>query len=113
MALDYLSLGTRITELRKKSGITQLQFAELIDKSTTFVSRLERGKKGISLETLLLIATVLETTPNNLLENSIQAMKDEHELMDYSPYERYVLTHTMNALQKILREGKHIQEHND
>lgn len=111
MALDYQLLGTRITALRKRRKVTQQQFAEMIDKSTTFVSRLERGIKHPSLETLLLIAEVLDTTPNKLLEDSL-LVTNEEDFADSTPYEHFVLSEMTHALRQILQKGEHIRHQN-
>ena len=59
----YRILGMKIAYYRKRNGYTQEQFAELIDKSWSFVSQIEanNGKKikGISLNTLFTISEVL------------------------------------------------------
>lgn len=60
----YQLLGLRIAYYRKRRGYTQEQFAELIDKSWSFVSQIEANNgvklKGISLDTLFTIAEKLE-----------------------------------------------------
>ena len=109
MALDYHLLGTRIAERRKAIGISQLEFAEKIDKSTAFVSRLERGKKGPSLETLIQIADVLNTTPDELLKDNLPKTEEGNDYFSSTPYELYILRHTMQALQQILRDGEHLR----
>lgn len=61
---NYRLLGLKIAYYRKKKGYTQEQFAELIDKSWSFVSQVEANNgtkiKGISLDTLFTIAEKLE-----------------------------------------------------
>lgn len=60
----YQLLGIKIAYYRKRKGYTQEQFAELLDKSWSFVSQIEanNGKKikGISLDTLFTISEVLD-----------------------------------------------------
>ena len=60
-------VGNCIRERRRSLGLTQEQLAEKIDKSWRFMVDLERGKVGMSIETLLRLCSVLKTTPNNLL----------------------------------------------
>ena len=50
MSLDYLTIGRRIHRLRKRADITQQMLAEKIGTSTAYISQLERGTKGISIE---------------------------------------------------------------
>ena len=60
---NYRLLGLKIAYYRKKKGYTQEQFAELIDKSLSFVGQIEANNgaaiKGVSLDTLFVIALIL------------------------------------------------------
>ncbi len=66
----YITLGLKIAYYRRKSGFTQEYFAELIDKSVSFVGQIEGTGtvRGVSLETLFKIAQVLKVSPSKLLE---------------------------------------------
>ena len=66
----YITLGLKIAYYRKKAGYTQEYFAELIDKSVSFVGQVEGTGtvRGISLETLFKISQVLNIPPSKLLE---------------------------------------------
>ena len=50
------TLGKRIRELRNKSGLSQEQFALLIDMDRTYLASVESGKRNISLENIKKIA---------------------------------------------------------
>ena len=67
----YITLGFKIAYYRKKAGYTQEYFAELIDKSVSFVGQVEwpGTVRGISLETLFKMAQVLKIPPSKLLED--------------------------------------------
>ena len=110
MSLNYHLLGMRIQERRNALSISQLEFAEMLDLSTSFVSRLECGNRGISLETLMLIASVLDTTPDYLLQDSLPIrIGEKEEFSSCTAYERYVLKHILPALVQALRDGEHIR----
>lgn len=66
----YITLGLKIAYYRRKAGYTQEYFAELIDKSVSFVGQIEGTGtvRGVSLETLFKIAQVLKISPSKLLE---------------------------------------------
>ena len=66
----YINLGLKIAYYRRKAGYTQEYFAELIDKSVSFVGQVEGPGtvRGVSLETLFKIAQVLKISPSKLLE---------------------------------------------
>ncbi len=67
----YRILGLKIAYYRKRAGMTQAWFAELIGRSTNFVAQVEAPSttKGISLETLFKMADVLNIPPSKLLED--------------------------------------------
>ena len=66
----YITLGLKIAYYRRKAGFTQEYFAELIEKSVSFVGQIEGTGtiRGVSLETLFKIAQVLKVSPAKLLE---------------------------------------------
>ena len=55
----YSILGKNIKKLRLEKNITQEDLAELCDFHRTFISSIERGKKGISLTNIEIIANKL------------------------------------------------------
>lgn len=72
---QYRMLGLRIAFYRKKAGLTQEQFSNLVGCSMGFLSRIEanNGKKvaGISLPMLFRMAEVLNISVCNFLEDRI------------------------------------------
>ncbi len=54
-----IDIGHRIQQSREKTGLTQEQLAEQINRTTQFISSIERGISGISIETILNICTIL------------------------------------------------------
>ena len=65
-------LGLKIAYYRKLRGLTQEQLAEAIGRSVSFVSQIEANNaadvKGVSLETLFLIAERLDIPASKLFE---------------------------------------------
>lgn len=55
----YSILGQNIKKFRLEKHITQEELAELCDFHRTFISSIERGKKGISLTNIEIIANKL------------------------------------------------------
>ena len=112
MALNYQVLGRKIQLLRTEHKISQLKFAEMIEKSPTFVSRMERGVRRPSLETLVVIAALLDSSLDNLLSESMDLLQSkriseqEDILKNCNPYERYVLLESMKEIKHILRTGE-------
>jgi transcriptional regulator with XRE-family HTH domain len=61
------SVGNRIREFRKASGLTQEQLAEKVDIAPQYLSHLENGQRIPSLRTIIALAQELNTTPSVLL----------------------------------------------
>ena len=57
--LDYKAIGERIKKERRIKSMTQAELAELADMSDTYISRIERGVKKASLESLAKISRIL------------------------------------------------------
>lgn len=116
MKLNYQNIGRRIKLYRKRRGLTQNELAERIGKSTVYISYLEGGVKGLSLETLLDIVNALNLTADallvgNLHNNRQQASEEFKELLsDCSFRERRIILDSAYALKEILREHREAKE---
>ena len=116
MAINYVLLGRKIQRLRSERRISQMEFAEMIATSATFVSRLERGLKGPSLETLILIADALDVSIDVLLaENRIEPRSGHSsEYADLiekcTPYEQFILLQSGRDLRRILKEAEFLRK---
>lgn len=71
LTLDYISLGTRIRTVRKERNMTQAELGEACSLSTSYIGHIERGSRTLSLETLFKIATVLNTSMDYLVLDSM------------------------------------------
>jgi DNA-binding XRE family transcriptional regulator len=60
-------LGTRMGQLRIRAGLTQAKLAEKAHLSVDLISRIERGERAPSLESIESIARVLGAEPMELL----------------------------------------------
>ena len=115
MAINYQMLGRRIQKIRTTRKMSQFQLAERIGTSPTFVSRIECGAKGPSLETLLAIAEALNASLDALLSESRACPPQSHDdevsgiLLDCSTFERFVLLQNMKELKAALREGESLR----
>ena len=110
MSLNYRAIGQRIMTIRKKNHLSQLRFSEMIDKSPTYVSYIETGKKSMSLETFVQIANALCVTADILLAEqltgSVMAVSQEITMLlsDCSDFERIVIIDTLKSIKVTLRE---------
>ena len=66
MEVVVQGFGSRLREMRVKRKLTQRQLADRIGVGQDVVSRHERGSMGVSAETLVAYADVLETTSDYL-----------------------------------------------
>ena len=68
---QYIKFGLKVQYYRKLRGITQEAFAEAIDKSWSFVAKIESPTRpfGVSMETLFTIADVLQVPVSKLFED--------------------------------------------
>lgn len=63
MKYDPVALGRRIATVRKRTGLSQIEFAEKLFISRSYLSQLEIGDRKPSLE---LIASIAELTGSTL-----------------------------------------------
>ncbi|MGB1109066.1 MAG: helix-turn-helix domain-containing protein [Gammaproteobacteria bacterium] len=59
-------IANQVVAVRKQVGITQAELAKRIGVDQSHISRLERGRKGISVELLVRIAEELEVPVGRL-----------------------------------------------
>ncbi len=64
----YEIIAHNIKILRKNKKLSQEQFAESIDCSREYISRLENNKEKISLSLLLKIAKIYDLPPENFFK---------------------------------------------
>ena len=62
-----IKIGARIREARESARMTREVFAEKVDISAQFLTDIERGRMGASLETVLKICSVLGVTTDTIL----------------------------------------------
>ncbi len=68
--MDYEKLGDNIHNYREMRGFTQEKLAELSNISDKHLSKIERGKINIKVDTLVNIASVLSVSVDKLLSDT-------------------------------------------
>ena len=70
LLVKFRKLGINVAYYRKLKGLTQIELAEMIQKSRTYVSQLEAPQMTVNMtiDVLFKIAEVLEVHPARLLE---------------------------------------------
>jgi len=100
-------VGQRIAFIRKHVGITQESLAEKAGISRDFLSRVERGITGISLQNLECISKALNVPINELFTFEEKNRKDqliENIVMLLRDQGEEVLKRWYEALQVLLRK---------
>lgn len=69
--VDYRALGEKIQRRRKQLGLSQQAASEKLNLSTSFLSRVERGEKVASLETIVKIASLFDLSLDFLFMDSL------------------------------------------
>ena len=70
--INYKALGKRLQLRRRQLGLSQCQAAEEMNLSTSFYSRLERGERVASMETLIRMANYYELSLDFLFQDSLE-----------------------------------------
>ena len=65
--MDWAAIGGRIRKQREQFGYTREVFAEKIDVTPKFCADIELGNKGMSVQTLCSIASVLHLSTDYIL----------------------------------------------
>ena len=116
MTLNYKIIGKSIKQARKRKKLSQETLAEIIDKSSSYISYIETGKKHLSLETLVDIANALEVSADELLSFNIKfrhEVKSEFSsiLERCSTYEKKVITDVAKALKQSLQDDRRLRRY--
>jgi len=77
-AAAQTSLGIALAALRHRRGLTQEQLAARLGIDPTYVSQIERGRRGVRWNTVVRFLTALEAT--------IQQLGDEIAAADGASY---------------------------
>ena len=71
MSEQLKALGERIRETRKERGLTQLELAEKVRISPTYMSEIELGKSNFGVETLIRISEELQVSTDWLIRAAV------------------------------------------
>ena len=80
MIYDVEASGRRLKELRKQAGKTQEQIAEDLNLAVETISRIERGKRGCSVDMLLMLSEYYQTSVDYLLKGTDDLASEEAKI---------------------------------
>lgn len=76
-------IGSNIKTARVLKGYTQEYLSEKLNKSTNYVSLVERGKSGIGIKTIIDICNILDIEPNSIFNGILKYKnKDNKKIID-------------------------------
>ena len=76
MYVDYNEVGRRIAKRRKELGLKQRQVNEMAELSDKYLSNIETARSIPSIDVLMRICKVLNTTPDYFLLGSVNTFND-------------------------------------
>ena len=107
-----IAIGRRIQQSREQAGLTQEELAERIDRSTQFISTIERGLAGPSLETVIHLCEVLGTSTEWILrgraplsESNLLSVSILEKLSGLSPSQLYFYDQMTGSLVELLKQA--------
>lgn len=77
-------IGINIKSARILKGYTQEYVAEKLNKSTNFVSILERGKSGLGIKTIIDICNILDIEPNAIFSGVVEYNNSKDKIINDS-----------------------------
>ena len=106
--MDKTLVARRIRQYRHLEKISQETLADLAGVSDTYIRKLEAGQRTPSVETIITLAAVLNTTPDHLLLPTSGLIKSNSSsimelLNDCTPTEFAILYENMVELKELLR----------
>ncbi len=78
--VDYKEVGKRIANCRRELGLKQWQTEQKAGLSDKYLSNIERGMTVISIDVLMRLCDVLQTTPDALLLDAVTSDEDNDYL---------------------------------
>ena len=93
LVFDFITIGNKLFQIRKKMGMTQMEVAIAAGLSERTYADIERGTVNMRIETILKVCKVLQITPDEILtesdtESTIKQSEILQQLATLSPKER-------------------------
>lgn len=80
--------GVRLKKLRTEMEMTQEEIAELVGIAQSSYARIESGKKGVSIDTLVAIADVLNTSLDYIILGKAEREQKINLMLENYPEEK-------------------------
>lgn len=116
MTLNYIIIGKNIKEARQKKQMSQAELAEKADLSAGYISFIETGARGLSIEAFINLANALEVSADELFAENLIAYQLNDTGGEFSEvlggcnaYERRVIIDIAKDTKRILRENRYLK----
>lgn len=76
--VDYKEVGKRISARRRELGLKQWQVEQKAELSDKYLSNIERATSVLSVDVLMKLCTVLQTTPDALLLGAVADEENDY-----------------------------------
>lgn len=96
--IDNSILGANIRQIRQDLNLTQEQFAEKLNVSWQYLSRVENGKVGISLATAINICNLSECSHIKLFKDIIKSPNTANYYELLSSRDKFVIDQMIQCL---------------
>ena len=112
MALNYADVGKHIKEKRLDKGLSQVDLGDIVRVNSEHISRIETGKKPVTLDLLVLIANALDTSADDLLVDSLDVSSSSvgqelHAILqDCHPAKKEMLIEILKFMKDLLTKYK-------
>lgn len=110
MDVQLSEIGKRVKQARQAKGLSQMELAEAIGISVSFLSNIEVGRQSMNIKTLIAISDTLDVSTDWILRNdtraatSVTAEEIAQELDGCTLRERGVLLRQMQMMKESLAE---------
>ena len=115
MTLNYIIIGKNIKEARQKRNLSQAELAEKAELSSGYISLIETGTRGLSIEAFLILANALEVSADYLFAENLVFTRNcpnNDELVGLlegcNAYERRVIIDVAKETKRILKENRYL-----
>ena len=110
MDVQLSEIGKRVKQARQAKGLSQMELAEAVGISVSFLSNIEVGRQSMNIKTLIAISDTLDVSTDWILRNdtraatSVTAEEIARELDGCTLRERGVLLRQMQMMKESLAE---------
>ena len=95
---NSIIIGRNVKNIRKELDLTQEEFAEKLDINAQFLSQVENGKTGISIDNAINICNTAKCSSNKLFKGIIKSpdIIENYELL--SDRDKFVINKMITVL---------------